>query len=119
DAVVYRMIAQRRASGRDEGDLLSMLLRASGAPEDAATSTPSAGAASAGCPHAGLNDEQVRDECVTIILAGHETTANALTYAWHRDAASAKASRGWKASCCLRRWHSAGGWSARLTSRST
>jgi cytochrome P450 len=30
-----------------------------------------------------MSDQQVRDECVTIILAGHETTANALTWTWY------------------------------------
>jgi cytochrome P450 len=30
-----------------------------------------------------MNDEQIRDEVVTLILAGHETTANALAWTWH------------------------------------
>ena len=66
DGVVYRLIAERRSSGRDEGDLLSMLLRA--------TDTEGDGT--------GMSDEQLRDECVTLILAGHETTANALSWTW-------------------------------------
>jgi cytochrome P450 len=57
DAIVYRIIAERRADARDRGDLLSMLLLA------------------------GMTDEQLRDEILTIFLAGHETTANALTWA--------------------------------------
>jgi len=30
-----------------------------------------------------MTDKQVRDEAMTLFLAGHETTANALTWAWH------------------------------------
>jgi cytochrome P450 len=65
DAVVYGMIAERRRSGEDAGDLLSMLLAA----QDEETG-------------AGLTDAEVRDEALTLLLAGHETTANALTFAW-------------------------------------
>ncbi len=65
DAVVYRMIEQRRASGGDRGDLLSMLL-ASHDEEDASA----------------LSNEQVRDEVTTIFLAGYETVANALAWTW-------------------------------------
>ena len=65
DAIIYRMIADRRASGRDHGDLLSMLLSAQD--EDAG---------------GGMTDQQVRDEAMTIFLAGHETTANALMWTW-------------------------------------
>src|ERR1035437_2530976 len=60
DATVYRMIRERRASGVDHGDLLSMLLRA--------TDTEGDGT--------GMPDEQLRDEAMTLFLAGHETTAN-------------------------------------------
>lgn len=63
DAIVYGMIAERRATGEDRGDLLSMLLLA----ED-----PEGGG--------GMSDRQVRDEALTIFLAGHETTANALAW---------------------------------------
>jgi cytochrome P450 len=62
DALVYRLIAEHRAAG-DTGDLLSMLLAAS---EDGD----------------GMSDRQIRDEALTLLLAGHETTANALTWAW-------------------------------------
>ena len=65
DAIIYRMIADRRASGSDHGDLLSMLLAAQDE-EDGGVMT----------------DQQVRDEAMTIFLAGHETTANALTWTW-------------------------------------
>ncbi len=66
DAIIYGMIADRRASGRDHGDLLSMLLSAQDE-EDGG----------------GMTDVQVRDEAMTIFLAGHETTANALTWLWY------------------------------------
>jgi cytochrome P450 len=66
DQIIYRMIADRRASGRDHGDLLSMLLRAQDEDDGG-----------------GMTDEQVRDEAMTIFLAGHETTANALTWLWY------------------------------------
>ncbi len=64
DRTIYRIIDERRASGRDEGDLLSMLLLAR---DDDADS---------------MNDKQVRDEALTLFLAGHETTANAMTWTW-------------------------------------
>ncbi|HZI20412.1 MAG TPA: cytochrome P450 [Pyrinomonadaceae bacterium] len=73
DRVVYRLISERRASGRDEGDLLSMLLRAQD--EDGARMT----------------DRQLRDEVMTLFLAGHETTALALTWAWYLLALSPEA----------------------------
>ncbi|HTD96106.1 MAG TPA: cytochrome P450, partial [Edaphobacter sp.] len=63
DAVVNRLIAEHKASGTDKGDLLSMLL-SSRDEEDA--------------QHTGMSDEQVRDEVLTIFLAGYETVANAL-----------------------------------------
>jgi cytochrome P450 len=65
DAIVYRMIAEHRAGGVDRGDLLSMLLSAQ---DD---------------EQVGLTDEQVRDEAMTILLAGHETTANALAWTFY------------------------------------
>ncbi len=65
DAIIYRMIAERRASGRDHGDLLSMLLTAQDEDDGGV-----------------MTDQQVRDEAMTIFLAGHETTANALTWTW-------------------------------------
>jgi cytochrome P450 len=64
DALIYAMIADRRASGRDHGDLLSMLIAAH---DDGAT----------------MSDRQIRDEAMTLLLAGHETTANALTWTWY------------------------------------
>jgi cytochrome P450 len=67
DARVYRMLRERRASGVDHGDLFSMLLLAQDAEGDGQ----------------GLTDQQIRDEVVTIFLAGHETTASALTWSWY------------------------------------
>jgi cytochrome P450 len=67
DAVIYRIINERRASGADHGDLLSMLLLAQD--EEGAGG--------------GMTDEQLRDEALTIFLAGHETTANALAWTWY------------------------------------
>jgi cytochrome P450 len=64
DKIIFRFIQQRRASGQDAGDLLSMLLAARD--EDGSH----------------MNDRQLRDEAMTIFLAGHETTANALTWTW-------------------------------------
>jgi cytochrome P450 len=65
DEIVYRVIGERRAQGgQDTGDLLSMLLAArddDGAP---------------------MSDVQIRDEIVTMFLAGHETTANTLNWLW-------------------------------------
>lgn len=68
DEFLYRIILDRRAAGEAQakGDLLDMLLAA----RDEDT-------------HLGMNDEQVRNEVAGIYGAGHETTAVALTWAWH------------------------------------
>ena len=65
DRIVFRIIAERRASGYDEGDLLSMLLQAQ---DDDGTR---------------MSDAQLRDEVMTLFLAGHETTALALSWSWY------------------------------------
>ena len=65
DAFVYRLIAERRADGRDAGDVLSMLLQ----------SQDEEGSA--------MTDEQVRDQAMTLIAAGHETTSNALSWTFY------------------------------------
>lgn len=67
DATIYRIIAERRASGEDRGDLLSMLLLARDTEADGGQMT----------------DEQLRDEAMTLLLAGHETTANAFAWTWY------------------------------------
>lgn len=64
DRIIYQMIAERRRSGRDHGDLLSMLMAAQDEQGDGGSMT----------------DQQLRDECVTLMLAGHETTSNGLTW---------------------------------------
>ena len=64
--VVDEIIAQRRRERQDQGDLLSMLLDA----RDEETGK-------------GMDDRQLRDEILTLILAGHETTATALSWTWH------------------------------------
>jgi len=63
DRVVLGLIDERRAAGDDRGDLLSMLLAA----RDEETGE-------------GLGDRQLRDEILTLLLAGHETTAMALSW---------------------------------------
>src|SRR5438874_314704 len=65
DRVVFRIITERRAGGKDEGDLLSILLAARD--EDGSQMT----------------DRQLRDEVMTLFLAGHETTALTLAWAWY------------------------------------
>src|SRR5262249_35805942 len=67
DATIYRMIDERRRSGEDRGDLLSMLLAARDEEGDGR----------------GMTDLQPRDEARTLFLAGHETTANALAWSGH------------------------------------
>ena len=78
DAVVDRLIREHRAATAggqpDKGDLLSMLL--------ASTYEPSDTAATSGQPEH-MSDTQVRDEVLTIFLAGYETVANALTWTWY------------------------------------
>jgi cytochrome P450 len=69
DAIIYEIIAARRAEGSDRGDVLSMLLAAQDV-EDGGDGRK-------------LSDTQVRDEVMTLMLAGHETTANALTWTWY------------------------------------
>ncbi|NWF69630.1 MAG: cytochrome P450 [Chloroflexi bacterium] len=63
DALIGRFIEDRRRSGEDKGDLLSMLLEAR---DDNG---------------AGMSDQQLRDEVMTLFIAGHETTAMALSWA--------------------------------------
>ncbi len=65
DGVIHRMIDERRADGRDRGDLMSTYLSARD--EDGR----------------GMDAGQLRDEVMTLFLAGHETTAIALSWAFH------------------------------------
>ncbi|MFL6466837.1 MAG: cytochrome P450 [Pyrinomonadaceae bacterium] len=66
NSIIFGMIDERRRSGENKGDLLSMLLLAQDE-DDASVMT----------------DEQVRDEVLTLFLAGHETTANAMVWTWY------------------------------------
>jgi cytochrome P450 len=66
DDIVYRMIAGRRQRPEDRGDLLSILLAARDADDGSA-----------------MTDRQVRDEVMTLFMAGHETTAVALSWTWY------------------------------------
>ena len=64
DKVIYEIIRRRRTSAQTSGDLLSVLLRAQ---DDEGL---------------GMTDRQLHDEIMTLFLAGHETTANALSWTW-------------------------------------
>jgi cytochrome P450 len=76
DTIIHRVIAERRAqpsafahgASADHVDLIAMLLAARD-PEN--PSEP------------GMSDQQIRDEAMTIFLAGYETTANAMAWTWH------------------------------------
>lgn len=67
DRIIYGKIAERRKAGIPGDDLLALLMHAPGHEGGAGK----------------LTDTRVRDEALTIIIAGHETTANALTFTWH------------------------------------
>jgi cytochrome P450 len=80
DRLVHRLIAERRAGGGDSGDLLSMLLHAQDEEGDGG----------------GMSDRQLRDEVVTLLLAGHETTSNALTWTWYLLSQNEEAESRWR-----------------------
>ncbi len=65
DSIVQTLITERRRRGEDTGDLLSMFILA----RDDETGEQ-------------MDDKQLRDEVLTMLLAGHETTATALSWAW-------------------------------------
>jgi cytochrome P450 len=65
ERILFAIIADRRRGGADRGDLLSMLLHA----QDEESGRR-------------MTDQQLRDECMTLFLAGHETTANTLAWTW-------------------------------------
>ncbi|MFN0246156.1 MAG: cytochrome P450 [Kofleriaceae bacterium] len=64
DEIVFGLIADGRKRGTDRGDVLSAMLLS----QD---------------EEGGLDDRQIRDEVMTLFLAGHETTANALTWTFY------------------------------------
>jgi len=63
--IILSIIAERRKTDEDRGDLLSMLLHAQD--EDSGRR---------------MSDQLLRDEVMTLFMAGHETTANTLAWAW-------------------------------------
>lgn len=65
DKSIYKIINQRRSSSENPGDLLAMLMEARD--EDDGSQ---------------MSDKQLRDELATLILAGHETTSNTLSWTW-------------------------------------
>ena len=77
DRTIYAIIEERRRSGEDRGDLLSMLLLAQDEEGDGGMMT----------------DTQLRDETMTLFLAGHETTANALAWTWYELARNPEVER--------------------------
>jgi cytochrome P450 len=68
NGTIYRLIEERRQDKRDTGDLLSMLILAHDPDDDS---------------DSGMENTQIRDEVMTLFLAGHETTANALSWTWY------------------------------------
>ncbi len=65
ERILFAIIAERRASGEDRGDLLSMLLQAQDEDDGGR-----------------MTDHQLRDEAMTLFMAGHETTANTMAWVW-------------------------------------
>jgi len=65
EKIVRGVIAERRSSGEDHGDLLSMLVNARTEDGDR------------------LTDTELRDQAMTLFFAGHETTAHAMTWTWY------------------------------------
>jgi cytochrome P450 len=64
DDVIARLVAARRKEGRDQGDLMSHIVFAAD-------------------EQGGMSKQQMRDELMTLMFAGHETTAHTLTWAWY------------------------------------
>ncbi len=64
EEIIHRVHQERLTSGKDRGDLFSHMVFA----ED---------------EHGRMSDRQLRDEAMTLIFAGHETTAHALTWTWY------------------------------------
>jgi cytochrome P450 len=91
DSLVYRLISDRRRhqqesdnnnSNNGYNDLLARLLQAQDS-NLAGPASSNGGAQSSSSPDGRMSDKQVRDEVMTIFIAGHETTANALTWTFY------------------------------------
>jgi len=67
DRAVYEIVESRRRSGEKRDDLLGMLMDARDAESGGSR----------------LTDQQIRDEIITLLIAGHETVASALTWSWY------------------------------------
>jgi cytochrome P450 len=63
--IVKAIVSERRRTGEDKGDLLSMLVQTRFEDGDS------------------LTDKEIHDQAVTLFFAGHETSANALTWCWY------------------------------------
>ena len=93
DSMINRLVAERRASADDRQDVLSWLLAAreddtgrvnvDAADGGLTGDPPGAVAGAAGGGAAGMTEQDVRDEVLTLLLAGHETSTNALSWAYH------------------------------------
>src|SRR6185436_9195191 len=66
DQLIHRIIEARRTRGEDRGDLLSILVQAQDADDGSR-----------------MTERQVRDEVMTLYMAGHETTAVTLSWTWY------------------------------------
>jgi cytochrome P450 len=83
DRITYGAINDRRASKILGEDLLGMLMQlqqAQGAADDNANGANSG--ANSGTNNSGMSDRQLRDEVASLLIAGHDTTANSLSWAW-------------------------------------
>jgi cytochrome P450 len=88
DRFTYPVIAARRKAPdlEERTDILSLIMRARTAPDDSgAAQSGEAGCRAGGMPEGEpLTDRELRDELLTLVLAGFETTANSLAWAWER-----------------------------------
>jgi len=88
DGLIYAEIARRRRAGdlEQRNDILSLLLQARREPDDSRLepSAEAGGHAREGRDGSPLTDKELRDELLTLLVAGHETTATALAWAVER-----------------------------------